>query len=64
MRQCLHGVRTEFIKVSNRLAASILMAEDAVVWQMYVSQKPAVSGYGAETYQPKWHHTKENYFSH
>lgn len=64
--QCIHGVPTEFIKVSNRLAASVFKAEDAVVWQIYiyVSQKPAVSIYKAETYQPKWRHTTENYSSH
>lgn len=33
--QYLHGVRKEFIKVSNRLVASVLKAEDAVVWRIY-----------------------------
>lgn len=34
--QCLHGIRKEFIKVSNRLAVSFLKAEDAVVWRIYI----------------------------
>jgi hypothetical protein len=34
--QYLHGVRTEFIKVSNRLVASFLKAEDPVVWHIYI----------------------------
>jgi hypothetical protein len=33
---CLHGIRTEFIKVSNRRAASILKAKDAVIRHIYI----------------------------